>query len=603
MDCEWKHCLGNVHKYRRQGSTIETMSSLAFICLLLYLLASICSTNGEQLIIVNNCNESIWPGLLGSAGGPTPKDGGFHLASGEEVVIDLPQKWSGRIWGRQGCCFDANGKGSCDTGDCSGFLHCQGIGGVPPATVVEMTLGSSSSPLHFYDVSLVDGFNLPVSMAPVGGGIGCGVASCEFDLNICCPSALEVKKDGKIVGCKSACLAMQSAKYCCTGEYANPNTCKPTVFANLFKAICPKAYSYAFDDSSSLNKCRASRCNHIIRIRVRPGQISILCPDCGGGFVREIGTTPSRSPIHESFPSAGIYIGDNPNPGRVTTPRFRRTRRGGAADDRSSFNPVIVLRGPPDGGGDANDLTSSNFELYYDDGARSGLQPLPPSVSDLLMNSGFDRLLDQLNQLEIDGIDRFENPAASKAAIESMPVIKIISSHVSMESHCAVCTEKFELDTEAREMPCKHIYHSDCILPWLSIRNSCPVCRYELPSDVRGSERNSPESDEEAVGLTIWRLPGGGFAVGRFTGGRRAVERELPVVYTEMDGGFNSNGLPRRIQWAPSGRSSRERRGFRGVFNSFFSFFGRIGRRRLNSGVGRSSRRPVETRVIDDNRW
>ncbi|TYI87562.1 hypothetical protein E1A91_D04G143600v1 [Gossypium mustelinum] len=225
----------------------------------LYLLALSSISDGEQVILVNNCKESIWPGVLGSAGQSTPKNGGFHLGSGEEVVLDVPQKWSGRIWARQGCIFNSNGKGSCDTGDCSGRLQCQGTGGTPPATVIEMTLGSSSSPLHFYDVSLVDGFNLPVLMKPVGGGIGCGVASCEVDLNVCCPSALEVKKGAKVVGCKSACLAMQSAKYCCTGEYGNPKTCKPTLFAHLFKAICPKAYSYAFDDSSSLNKCRASR--------------------------------------------------------------------------------------------------------------------------------------------------------------------------------------------------------------------------------------------------------------------------------------------------------------------------------------------------------
>ncbi|KAJ6407851.1 hypothetical protein OIU84_011207 [Salix udensis] len=239
------------------------MSLLSFsalqLSLLLCLFASFSTTNGEQLILVNNCNESLWPGVLGGAGHSTPKDGGFLLDSGEEVVLDLPDKWSGRIWGRQGCSFDSNGKGSCDTGDCSGLLHCRGFGGTPPATMVEMTLGTSTSPLHFYDVSLVDGFNLPVSMAPVGGGIGCGVASCEVDLNICCPSALEVRSNGKIVGCKSACLAMQSAKYCCTGDYANPQTCKPSLFSHLFKAICPKAYSYAFDDSSSLNKCRASR--------------------------------------------------------------------------------------------------------------------------------------------------------------------------------------------------------------------------------------------------------------------------------------------------------------------------------------------------------
>ncbi|KAL0333262.1 UNVERIFIED_CONTAM: Thaumatin-like protein [Sesamum angustifolium] len=221
---------------------------------------------GHQLILVNNCKENIWPGILGSAGQQTPKDGGFLLSSGQEVVIDVPEKWSGRIWGRQYCNFDSNGKGSCATGDCSGQLHCQGLGGTPPATVVEMTLGSSTSPLHFYDVSLVDGFNLPVSMKPVGGGIGCGVASCEVDLNICCPSALEVRVGGRVVGCKSACLAMQSAKYCCT-ESTNPKTCKPTlllIFSRQFvrKHIVtplmtlPASTSAELHDTSSLSALR-----------------------------------------------------------------------------------------------------------------------------------------------------------------------------------------------------------------------------------------------------------------------------------------------------------------------------------------------------------
>ncbi|CAH9050474.1 unnamed protein product [Cuscuta epithymum] len=230
-----------------------------FMFILFSILFFLVDTDGIQLIIVNNCNESVWPGILGGAGQQTPKKGGFHLRSGEEVVVDMPEKWSGRIWGRQNCSFDEHGKGSCHTGDCNGQLYCDGKGGLPPATVVEMTLGTHSSPLHFYDVSLVDGFNLPVSMEAVGGGIGCGVASCEVDLNMCCPSALEVRVGGKVVGCKSACLAMQSPKYCCTGWYSNAKACKPTLFAHLFKAFCPRAYSYAFDDSTSLNKCRAPR--------------------------------------------------------------------------------------------------------------------------------------------------------------------------------------------------------------------------------------------------------------------------------------------------------------------------------------------------------
>ncbi|KAF7845464.1 thaumatin-like protein [Senna tora] len=228
------------------------------LTLLFYLIALFSITDGAKLILLNNCRESVWPGILGSSGQATPRNGGFHLGTGEEALLHVPDKWSGRIWGRQYCTFNDAGNGSCATGDCAGKLHCRGKSGAPPATVIEMTLGTSSSPLHFYDVSLVDGFNLPVSMRAMGGGMGCGVASCEVDLNSCCPSALEVKRKGKVVGCKSACLASQSAKYCCTGKFAHPKACKPTLFAHLFKAICPKAYSYAFDDSGSLNRCRAS---------------------------------------------------------------------------------------------------------------------------------------------------------------------------------------------------------------------------------------------------------------------------------------------------------------------------------------------------------
>ncbi|KAK2657830.1 hypothetical protein Ddye_010882 [Dipteronia dyeriana] len=343
------------------------------------------------------------------------------------------------------------------------------------------------------------------------------------------------------------------------------------------------------------------RCNRLIQIRVLT-QDPIICPDCDSGFIEQV-ETPSGSPP-QRFPAASMHGDSQQNPEPITSPRLRRTRRNGG--DRSPFNPVIVLRGPqsPDSGGgnDGIGAERGNFELYYDDGAGSGLRPLPASMSEFLMGSGFERILDQLSQLEINGVTRFENPPASKAAIESMPVVKIVASHVLKESHCAVCKEEFELDSEAREMPCKHIYHSDCILPWLSLRNSCPVCRHELPTEVTGGIGDLHETDrirdEDTVGLTIWRLPGGGFAVGRFSGGRRAAEREFPVVFTEMDGGFNnaSGGAPRRISWAPIGRRARESGGFARAFRNFFSFFGRIRTRssrsnsNLESGLSRRSR-------------
>ncbi|RLN29426.1 E3 ubiquitin-protein ligase RING1 [Panicum miliaceum] len=311
----------------------------------------------------------------------------------------------------------------------------------------------------------------------------------------------------------------------------------------------------------------------------------VACPACGGGFLEEMGAPPPRA-AYLRRPRAHHHHHHH-HAAAAADLRLRRARRGGAggaggagADTRASpFNPVIVLRRSP-AGGDADDAAAaSSFELFYDDGAGSGLRPLPESMSDFLMGSGFERLLDQLAQIETGGLARArDNPPASKAAVESMPVVAVDAARVAADSHCAVCKEPFELGAEAREMPCSHIYHADCILPWLALRNSCPVCRHEMPTDApRAGARAAGEGAEEeaTVGLTIWRLPGGGFAVGRFAGGRRPEERELPVVYTEMDGGFNNGGAPRRISWGSRQSPSTERGTIRRILRNVFACFGR----------------------------
>jgi E3 ubiquitin-protein ligase RNF115/126 len=272
-------------------------------------------------------------------------------------------------------------------------------------------------------------------------------------------------------------------------------------------------------------------------------------------------------------------------------PRARRPRRAArrGADSRASpFNPVIVLRRSPPADADADGssspaaATGSSFELFYDDGAGSGLRPLPESMSDFLMGSGFERLLEQLAQMEAGGglaARARDAPPASKAAVDSMPALRVGAAHVAADAHCAVCKEAFELGAEAREMPCAHIYHADCILPWLALRNSCPVCRHEMPADNAAPRAAAAAAaDEDArVGLTIWRLPGGGFAVGRFAGGPRPDERELPVVYTEMESGFNFNSghAPRRISWGARQAAATDRGTVRRFLRSVFACFGR----------------------------
>ncbi|XP_021896978.1 E3 ubiquitin-protein ligase RZF1-like [Carica papaya] len=84
------------------------------------------------------------------------------------------------------------------------------------------------------------------------------------------------------------------------------------------------------------------------------------------------------------------------------------------------------------------------------------------------------------------------SPPTPQAVIDAMPVIKISNKHLEIDkySHCPVCKEPFDLGIEARLMPCNHVYHESCILPWLRIHNTCPVCRYELHENGGRPARN-----------------------------------------------------------------------------------------------------------------
>ncbi|KAK1262931.1 E3 ubiquitin-protein ligase RING1-like [Acorus gramineus] len=78
---------------------------------------------------------------------------------------------------------------------------------------------------------------------------------------------------------------------------------------------------------------------------------------------------------------------------------------------------------------------------------------------------------------EANPLRRRPSRGASRSSIDSIPTVKIAGGGTI----CAVCKDEFVESGEAKQLPCRHVYHSDCILPWLSNHNSCPVCRFRLP--------------------------------------------------------------------------------------------------------------------------
>ncbi|XP_021983660.1 pathogenesis-related thaumatin-like protein 3.5 isoform X2 [Helianthus annuus] len=207
----------------------------------------------------NSCSYTVWPGTLSGNAGPVLGEGGFALLPGASVQFLAMPGWSGRFWARTGCTFDEFGNGKCVTGDCGGTLRCNG-GGDPPVSLAEFTIAGGNSNTNsdkdFYDVSLVDGYNVGIGIKPTGGAGDCHYAGCIADLNVNCPPELRVVDgSGAVVACKSACDAFNTPEFCCTGDHAMPATCAPTQFSVMFKAACPSAYSYAYDDASSTFTC------------------------------------------------------------------------------------------------------------------------------------------------------------------------------------------------------------------------------------------------------------------------------------------------------------------------------------------------------------
>ncbi|GFQ04685.1 E3 ubiquitin-protein ligase rnf126 [Phtheirospermum japonicum] len=84
--------------------------------------------------------------------------------------------------------------------------------------------------------------------------------------------------------------------------------------------------------------------------------------------------------------------------------------------------------------------------------------------------------------------------AAPESAIRALPSVELTVEHLKNDTCCPICKDEFEIGVQVRELPCKHFYHSDCIVPWLQLHNTCPVCRHQvqgISNDVDNSNNNN----------------------------------------------------------------------------------------------------------------
>jgi len=212
--------------------------------------------NNRSITITNSCSDDIWPALL-TSNNTGPYQSGFHLASQKSIQLWVSNDWTGRIWARTNCSFnDSTNTGPCFTGSCANVLNCT-LSGQPPTKLAEFNLLGWQN-LSYWDISLVNGFNLPIAIYPSPSGPDpiCQWSPTPDGIKAYCPEELLFYADApisytEIAGCMSACDRYGDGKYCCTGGDASPNKCGPSRFSKPFKQVCPDAYTYAYDDATS----------------------------------------------------------------------------------------------------------------------------------------------------------------------------------------------------------------------------------------------------------------------------------------------------------------------------------------------------------------
>jgi hypothetical protein len=235
--------------------------------------ASAARAGAHTIFYINQTPVKI---LMAASPGSTTGRTGWTVPAGAGGSFEVSQGWNGRVWGRTGCHFDAGGEGHCATGDCDGRFECRGWGDIP-ATLAEYNLDSFAG-LDFYDVSMVDGSNLPMYIYPTSGQAakkvsihGCVRAGCTKAVR--CPKVLKIFAHAKYVACESACAKLGGDQNCCRGKWAPRSQCNPRKwpvdYAAVFKRAEPYAYSYVDDDATSVYVCKG-RCDYRIVFGLSP---------------------------------------------------------------------------------------------------------------------------------------------------------------------------------------------------------------------------------------------------------------------------------------------------------------------------------------------
>lgn len=228
-------------------------------------------------------------------------------------------------------------------------------------------------------------------------------------------------------------------------------------------------------------------------------QSDYLCPNCQCGFIEKLEVAPEPNE-------------DNDSDMEVVQPfelinDMLMGLTGGMLEERRGSG-----RGRRRGGRARHQNLLQDFIVNLTEVGLGGLGVTPRTGGPVLFlgnpgdyawgREGLDAIVTQLlNQMDGTG-----PPPLTKDKIQEIPIVIITQDQVDSSLQCSVCWEDFKISEPVRKLSCEHVYHEPCIIPWLELHGTCPICRKAL-SEESGREDNNQ--------VPLFGTGNGGGGVGR----------------------------------------------------------------------------------------
>ena len=98
------------------------------------------------------------------------------------------------------------------------------------------------------------------------------------------------------------------------------------------------------------------------------------------------------------------------------------------------------------------------------------------------------------------------NPPASQTAIDKLKHFKMEKKYCKKSEQdpnkleypeCSICLMEVNDGEDTILLPCGHMFHEKCVTQWLKIHNTCPLCRFELPTDDADYEKQRKQRNQQ----------------------------------------------------------------------------------------------------------